>query len=109
MAKTADSEGKIKFWAILAIIILAVAIAVTLIDMSIKTAILAESNSLKQLIDGQRTKRSNQIRVDTDSADNSPVPDDVLDIDTARVEARNVRDRDKTSTQSRPGTGPNAS
>jgi hypothetical protein len=50
MAGTAGDRDTIKFWTVLAGLILMVSVAVLLIDMSIKAAILAESNALRRAI-----------------------------------------------------------
>lgn len=47
MNASTDSKDTIKFWTFLLMMLLGVAVAVTLIDLTIKASILAESNSLK--------------------------------------------------------------
>ena len=88
------TESKIKFWAVLAIICLMVAVAVTLVDLTIKTVILQESNDLKLFIESvrndPRTIGTDESRVDSDPGNNSAVSPNVLDINSARVETRDV-------------------
>lgn len=50
-------EGRLKFWTILAGIILGVSVLVMLIDMSIKAAILEESAKLRRVILGERERQ----------------------------------------------------
>ncbi len=58
MAGSTGNRDNIKFWTVLAGMILLVSVAVLLIDMSIKAAILGESNSLRLLIEGEYNDRA---------------------------------------------------
>lgn len=97
---TADTpETKVKFWAILAIVILVFAIIITMIDLGIKTAIIQESNSLKLFIErhtnGQPTARPDESRDNTNADNDPPLSGDVLAFNPTRMESGNVRQRSK--------------
>jgi|SRR5215469_426782 len=104
------TESKIKFWAVLVIICLMVAVAVTLVDLTIKTAILQESNSLRLFIESvrndARTIRPDESRANTDNGNNGVVPPNVLDLDSARVETRDVSQGIPPRAASRPRRQP---
>jgi hypothetical protein len=104
------TESKIKFWAVLAIICLMVAVAVTLVDLTIKTAILQESNGLRLFIESVRndsgTIRPDESRADTDPSNNGIVPPNVLDLDSARVETRDVSEGIPSRVAPRPRRNP---
>lgn len=76
-----------RFWTTLSILILMVAIAVTLIDLSIKAAILQESNDLRRVILNGRREASTDDYGDDRNRDSAP---DVLDIDAAGMENPDV-------------------
>lgn len=106
---TLTENSKIRFWGILAIMILAVAITVTLVDLTIKAAILQESNSLRLLIERETnakgTERSDDSGIAADASDDSTVPGDVLAIKPVRLETRNVSRRRATRPKIGPDTG----
>jgi hypothetical protein len=78
----------VKFWTVLAILILSVSVAVMLIDLSIKAAILEESNSLRRVIlNGRGEERANGSGGSDDSASDSVL----LDFHDSPVETGNVR------------------
>lgn len=84
-----ESKDNIKFWTFLAGIILAVSVTVLLIDMSIKAAILEESNALRRVLLGVQDDRSAKANSNGASNDaNRPGP--VLDKFSAGMEAGNV-------------------
>lgn len=103
-----DSKDSIKFWTILAGMFLGCAIAVMLIDISIKAAILDESNRLRQLILQEGAERGKADAGSDDGRDNhngnihSLYPVGVLDSSNAGMEAENVPTGDKTAPATTP-------
>lgn len=99
---------KVRFWAVLAVMILLVCIAVSMIDLSIKAAIIEESNNLRLFMEsvrnGQRTEGPDKSGANSNGTDNVAVSGDVLDLNSARVETRNVRKRGTPRTKDRPDT-----
>jgi hypothetical protein len=98
-------DDKAKFWAVLIGVMVAVAVAVTLVDMTIKAAILQESNAFKLAMNevkhapGPRPAQTDSNGADNHSGNNgSNAPDDVH-LFPARVEAPSVR---KTNTRKTP-------
>lgn len=91
-----DSISSIKFWTILAGLFLGCAITVLLIDLTIKAAILGESNQLRQIILQEEAERGKAGTRSDDSRDNhngsvhSLYPVGVLDSGNAGMEAENV-------------------
>lgn len=84
-----ESKDNIKFWTVLAGIILAVSVTVLLIDMSIKAAILEESNALRRVLLGVQDDRS--AKADSDGANHdSSRPGSILGEFSAGMEAGNV-------------------
>jgi hypothetical protein len=78
----------IKFWTVLSVLMLVTAVAVTLIDLSIKAAILEESNALRRtILNGRGEEGSTNSRASDDSASASVL----LDLDTTGMETGNVR------------------
>lgn len=106
---TLTENSKVRFWGILAIMILAVAITVTLVDLTIKAAILQESNSLRLLIERETnakgTEGPDNSGIAADATNDGTVPGDVLAIKPVRLEARNVRKRRTSGAETRPDTG----
>lgn len=89
----------IKFWTVLAATILVVSILVMLIDMSIKAAILQESNSLRLVIEEQRNRGARKTAANPDGADNdSSNPSVLLDIDATGLEVGDVANGHKAAT-----------
>jgi hypothetical protein len=89
-------DDKTKFWAILIMVMVAVAIAVTLVDLTIKAAILEESNALKERING--VARQGPTKADSNGAnnhapDNGSNDSDDVHLFAPRVEAPTVRAR----------------
>lgn len=88
-----DSKDTIKFWTFLTAMLLGVAIAVTLIDLSIKASILAESTSMKLAMEEWEThygpKQEGRIdkRNHSDPHNNSNHSGDVLATGNAGMEA----------------------
>jgi hypothetical protein len=97
-----------KFWTILTIMLLAVAVTVTLIDLGIKAAILAESNSLKlamedwEVRNGQKVNGRNDERNHSNGRFDSGLSSDVLATDDAGMEAGNAIDRIANTIPARP-------
>src|SRR4029077_4695604 len=93
---TETKNDTTKFWAILTIMLLAVAITVTLIDLGIKASILAESNSMKLAMEEWEVRNGQKVsgRTDTGNSANgrfdAGLSGDVLDTDNAGMEARNA-------------------
>lgn len=88
MMSDIDSLGKIKFWSVLAIGMLATCIVVLLIDMSIKASILEQSSDLRRVIENERSERfSRQFqRMDNETDNNGHRSSDVVDIIATRLE-----------------------
>ena len=69
-----------------------------LIDMSIKAAILQESNSLRLVIEEQRNRGERKAGTNPNGADNHGSNSSVLlDIDATGMETRDVANGSKTS------------
>jgi hypothetical protein len=109
MNASQGSKDTIKFWTILTIMLLAVAVTVTLIDLGIKAAILAESNKMKLAMEEWEVRNGQKAsgRIDQgDSANDSlfpSVPGIVLDTDNAGLEKRSAANGDQKPTRSRAG------
>lgn len=109
-----DSNDTIKFWTFLTVMLLAVAVAVTLIDLTIKASILAESNAMKLAMEdwevrhGQENIRRPDKRNHPDPANNGHLSGDVLATGNAGLEARDAIDRiaDAIPPRSRPRNKP---
>jgi hypothetical protein len=101
-------DDKTKFWAILIMVMVAVAIAVTLVDMTIKAAILEESNALKERLNS--VARSGSDKADSNgtsnhATDNGSNDSDDVHLFPARVEAPIVRSRRARKTAPGPMAG----
>jgi hypothetical protein len=86
-----------KFWAILLMMLLAVAVTVTLIDLGIKASILAESNAMKLRIEdwemmayGEATSGRIDERNSSNGRFDAGLSGDVLATDDAGMEAGNA-------------------
>lgn len=92
-----DTQDNIKFWTVLTAMILLVSVAVLLIDMTIKAAILEESNALRRTIIGIQDDRP--AKADSNGAsNNSDSAGSVLDKFPAGMETRNVSNGTKKTT-----------
>jgi hypothetical protein len=94
---TESKNDMTKFWAILLIMLLAVAVTVTLIDLGIKASILAESNAMKLRMEdwemmayGEETSGRADQRSHSDGRFNAGLSGDVLGTDDAGMEAGNA-------------------
>lgn len=103
-------QNNIKYWTYLAGFILIVAVTVTLIDLTIKSAILQESNRLKRLIwdaegqlYGQGQEGANNSRIDPNASVGSYLPGDLLDTSSPRMETGIVSNGDQKKTTKTPG------
>jgi hypothetical protein len=107
MNASTGSKDTIKFWTFLTVMLLAVAIAVTLIDLTIKAAILAESNSLKLAMEEWEVRNGQKASGRIDERDNSHgtlnghFSGDVLATDDARLEEGSADSGDKKPTRQR--------
>jgi hypothetical protein len=94
------SRKQTEFWAVVLIVCLVTAVAVTLLDFSIKASILEESNALRIEIErwyrGRLGETTAQNGDDTNSRIDAPFPGDVLDIDASRLEKRSAPNGGKT-------------
>jgi hypothetical protein len=97
MNASTDSKDTIKFWTFLTVMLLAVAVAVTLIDLTIKAAILAESNRVKLAMDewwevqnGQKADGRTDERNRANGSIDGNLSGDVLATDNAGLEAGNA-------------------
>jgi hypothetical protein len=97
----ADRDN-VKFWTVLAATILVVSVMVMLIDMSIKAAILEESNALRLAIEGQRNGRGKEESDNNRANSNGSGTPNVLGEYDPRVEAGNVLPSDTVSANPRP-------
>jgi hypothetical protein len=101
-------DDKTKFWAILIMVMVAVAIAVTLVDMTIKAAILEESNALKERLNSvarSGSDKANSNGASNHSTDNGSNDSDDVHLFAPRVEAPTVRARSKRKTALGPMAG----
>jgi hypothetical protein len=87
------NKKQAEFWTILLILCIIVAVAVTIIDFSIKTAILEESLRLRGVIEAH-SGRDKAGTIDNGTANDVPndtaIPRDVLVDDAPRMEAGNA-------------------
>lgn len=104
-------EDSMKFWAILTVMLLAVAVIVTFVDLTIKASILAESNSLKLAIEDWEVRygfkqagRSDQGN-SADNSNNGHFPGDVLATGDAGLAAGSLDKADKTPAPKRERNG----
>jgi hypothetical protein len=102
------SNDSIKFWTFLTVMLLGVAVAVTLIDLTIKAAILAESNSMKLAMEEWETNYGQKVsgRLDPrnypDANNNGHLSGNVLDSRDAGMEAGSADNGDKKPIPARP-------
>lgn len=79
----ADQKERVKFWVFLCGLMLAVAVMVTLIDISIKASILEQANNFRIDLEGARGQNvsgANTNGTANHVADNGTVPSNVLDL-----------------------------
>lgn len=106
-----ESKDTIKFWTFLTVMLLGVAVAVTLIDLTIKASILAESTSLKLAMEEWEVRNGPKQagRPDTgNSADNSHnghFPGDVLATGNAGLAEGSANKEHKDSSPKRTRDG----
>lgn len=93
---TEASDDKMKFWAVLVAVMLGVSVAVLLIDMTIKAAILEESNALRRTLLGVQDDGSPKAS-DNGASHNGNSSGPVLDIFPAGMETGDVATGDKAS------------
>ena len=101
-------DDKTKFWAILIMVMVAVAIAVTLVDMTIKAAILEESNALKERLNGvarQGPNKADSNGASNHATDNGANDSDDVHLFAPRMEAPTVRSRRTRKTALGPMAG----
>ena len=98
-----------KFWGILIMVAVAVAAAVLLIDLTIKAAILEESNALKRTINevkhGSGTAKADSNGANNHAPDNGSNDSDDVHLFPARVEAPTVRSNRARKTGPKPMAG----
>jgi len=105
MATTTNDH--IKFWTFLAGTILMVAVAVLLIDMSIKAAILGESNTLRLIIEGENNDRAAKAN-SNGASHNGTNSSSVLGVFSAGMETEHVANGTKKTVQPRKTRGQRA-
>jgi hypothetical protein len=97
-----SSKDPVKFWLFLVTLMLATAVAVLLLDISIKAAILEESNALRLAIEAERNNRYER-RTENPSANgasgNGSHSGDVVDINDAGLEKRDAAKEDTGATK----------
>lgn len=83
-----------EYWAFIIGLMIAIAIAVLLIDFAIKASILEESNKLRMTIEGVRSGQvptaANASGANSLHSDDASIPSDVLVVDNSGMEAGNV-------------------
>jgi hypothetical protein len=105
------TTDNIKFWSFLAGMILMVSVAVLLIDMSIKAAILQESNTLRLAIEGERNDRASKASSNGNnhhSNNSSPIlgvfPAGMETGDVANGTKKTIQPRKTRGQRAKPGT-----
>jgi hypothetical protein len=95
----ADKDDKLKFWAMLAIVLVVVAVTVTLVDLGIKAAILEQANAFRRDLErarnGQAPTGASSNGVDNNSANDGTISGDVLDVFPAGMEEGSLPKHDK--------------
>ncbi len=87
-----------EFWTVLLFLCVIAATAILMLDFGIKAAILEESTRLRLLIEAHSGKvagPANANGVANDAPDNTPVPGDVLVVNSGTVETGNVHNGSK--------------
>jgi hypothetical protein len=102
-----DKNDTTKFWTILLIMLLAVAVTVTLLDLGIKASILAEANSIRQAMadwknNGEEISGRADQRNHSNGRFDAGLSGDVLATDDAGMEAGNAIDRIANTIPARP-------
>ena len=104
----ADDSEKTKFYAVLIGIMVAVAVLVLLVDLSIKAAILDESNAFKKSMNevkhGRGPDQANSNGVDNHAPNDGAISGDVLGVFPARMATQSLR----TGAARETGPGPMA-
>lgn len=98
---TDQQNDKTKFWITLVAIMLGVSVAVLLIDMTIKAAILEESNALRRVIIGVRDDGSAEANP-VGSANQHSGNSTLLDFVPAGMETGNVANGNKAEAKAQP-------
>ena len=100
-------DEQTKFWGILIMVAVGVAAAVLLIDLTIKAAILDESNILKREIMNARREsaKANSNGADNHAPNNGTNDSDDVHVFAPRMEAPTVRSRTKRKTSPGPMAG----
>lgn len=103
-----ESKDTIKFWTFLTVMLLAVAVAVTLIDLTIKASILTEAAKVRAMLEavnGQEISGRTDERNNPDPSNNGHLSGDVLDTGNAGLEegglARIAKEQARTRPQRR--------
>ena len=108
MGATMEDE-QTKFWGILIMVAVAVAAAVLLIDLTIKAAILEESNALKRTINevkhGSGPAKADSNGANNHASDNGSDDSDDVHLFPARMEAPTVRASRTRKTSPKPMAG----
>jgi hypothetical protein len=102
-----DKNDTTKFWTILLIMLLAVAVTVTLLDLGIKASILAEANSIRQAMadwknNGEEISGRADQRNHSNGRFDAGLSGDVLATDDAGMEAGNAANGATPPTRKRP-------
>jgi hypothetical protein len=103
-------EDQTKFWAILIGILVGVAVLVTVVDLSIKAAILDESNALKRRMNevkwnGPGPDQANSNGASDNAPNNGTHDSDDVPLFAPRVEAPTVRARSTRKASPKPMAG----
>jgi hypothetical protein len=94
----ANAKDPVKFWMFLVALMLATAVAVLLLDISIKAAILEESNALRLAIERERNEqyvRRTEVPNPHGASGNGSYSSDELGVDATRLETGNAANRTK--------------
>lgn len=98
------TKKQLEFWTFIIVMALAASIAVLLIDFTIKTAILEESNKLRLVIEGWQGGQNRQATdangAVADPDNDAAIPGDVLVVDPSRMEAGGAANGSKAPRQS---------
>ena len=97
-----QGNDKLKFWALLAIVLVAVAVTVTLVDLGIKASILEQANAFRRDLErarnGQAPVGTSANGADNNSAHDGSVSGDVLGVFPAGMEEGSLPKHDKNAT-----------
>jgi hypothetical protein len=80
------SERNLKILTALAIVFMATAIGLLIVDYQLKNAVVEEANKLREVINGQRNAGSTSVRTSDNGSGNGGFPADLVDSGDAGME-----------------------